>query len=306
VGQMLPARVRGLQVLVALTLTLSGLGFLPLGAQAAEPPPELGIGAKHYEACERLGGTVPGTRYHPGFRRMYQGIALSLPAFTFDMPVQDNKEGSWLFGASYGVIFVEPYHDASLLGDWNCIAPRTTQGMRWVMYFDKGRIELGHVPAEAFWLRLNYEVVEVEVEGRGERRKIPVFLYRAGWDPDSSISLWALTSGNLARELLTGQLQLGDAGRSRWGTSAGTTSLGVIIRSQETAGSSLGGGGMTLINGNHPFWTAGSRWASYSARACNVPWGSGIWSSPRLQRGHRGGSGSTPRVTCSLSCCSAW
>jgi hypothetical protein len=207
---MLPARVRGLQVLVALTLTLSGLGFLPLGAQAAEPPPELGIGAKHYEACERLGGTVPGTRYHPGFRRMYQGIALSLPAFTFDMPVQDNKEGSWLFGASYGVIFVEPYHDASLLGDWNCIAPRTTQGMRWVMYFDKGRIELGHVPAEAFWLRLNYEVVEVEVEGRGERRKIPVFLYRAGWDPDSSISLWALTSGNLARELLTGQLQLGD------------------------------------------------------------------------------------------------
>jgi hypothetical protein len=43
---MLPARVRGLQVLVALTLTLSGLGFLPLGAQAAEPPPELGLGAE--------------------------------------------------------------------------------------------------------------------------------------------------------------------------------------------------------------------------------------------------------------------
>ena len=208
-GQMLPARVGGLQVLVALTLTLSGLGFLPLGAQAAEPPPELGLGAKDYEACERLGGTLPQGRYDPAFRRMYQGIALSLPAFTFDMPVKDNKEGSWLFGAA-GVIFVEPYHDASLLGDWNCIAPRTTQGMRWVMYFEKGRIELGHVPAEAFWLRLNYEVVEVEVEGRGERRKIPVFLYRAGWDPDSSISLWALTSGNLARELLTGQLQLGD------------------------------------------------------------------------------------------------
>jgi hypothetical protein len=209
---MLPARVRGLQVLVALTLTLSGLGFLPLGAQAAEPPPELGIGAKHYEACERLGGTVPGTRYDLGFRHMYQGIALSLPAFTFDMPVQDNKEGSWLFGARYGVIFVEPYHDASLLGDWNCIAPRTTQGMRWVMYFDKGRIELGHVPAEAFWRPLNDKEVEVdvEVEVNGERRKIRVFLYRAGWDPDSSISLWALTSGNLARELLTGQLQLGD------------------------------------------------------------------------------------------------
>jgi hypothetical protein len=54
------------------------------------------------------------------------------------------------------------------------------------------------------------EEVEVEVEVHGERRKIRVFLYRAGWDPDSSISLWALTSGNLARELLTGQLQLGD------------------------------------------------------------------------------------------------
>lgn len=205
---MLPARVRGLQVLVALTLTLSGLGFLPLGAQAAEPPPELGLGAVAVEACGRLGGRVVLYR-EPAYGPMNQGTALSLPAFAFDMPVQDNKEGSWLFGARYGVIFVEPYHDASLLGDWNCIAPRTTQGMRWVMYFDKGRIELGHVPAEAFWRPLNDEEVEVEVEVHGER-KIRLFLFRAGWDPDSSISLWALTSGHLARELLTGQLQLGD------------------------------------------------------------------------------------------------
>lgn len=201
---MLPARVRGLQLLVALTLTLSGLGFLPLGAQGAEPPPELGLGAVADQACGRLGGRVPHPREPQG--TMEQGTALSLPAFTFDIPVVDNKEESWLFGARFGVIFVEPYHDASLLGYWNCIGPRTTQGMRWVMYFDKGRIELGHVPAEEFWLPIGNKEVEVEVDGQ----KIPLFLYRAGWDPDSSISLWALTSGNLAWELLTGQLQMGD------------------------------------------------------------------------------------------------
>ena len=205
---MLPARVRGLQLLVALTLTLSGLGFLPLGAEGAEPPPELGLGAVADLACGRLGGRVPHPREPQ--QAMNQGTALSLPAFTFDMPVLDNKEESWLFGARFGVIFVEPYHDASLLGYWNCIAPRTTQGMRWVMYFDKGRIELGHVPAEAFWLPIGNKEVEVEVEVDGEKIKIPLFLYRAGWDPDSSISLWALTSGNLAWELLTGQLQMGD------------------------------------------------------------------------------------------------
>jgi hypothetical protein len=44
----------------------------------------------------------------------------------------------------------------------------------------------------------------------GNDGRYRLFLYRAGWDPDSSISLWALTSGHLARELLTGQLQLGD------------------------------------------------------------------------------------------------
>ncbi|GBD15293.1 hypothetical protein HRbin26_00180 [bacterium HR26] len=199
---MLPARFRRLQVLAGLWLALSALSFLSPDTRAAEPPPELGLGAPGGDACERLGGRVPLPR--EGGPVMEEGTALSFPAFTFDTPVLDGKETSWLFGARYGITFVVPYHDANLLGDWSCFHPRTTQGMRWVMYFDKGRIELSHVPPEAFWLPIGEK--EVEVGGQ----QIPLSLYRAGWDPDSPLSLWALTAGQLARELLTGQLQVGD------------------------------------------------------------------------------------------------
>lgn len=209
------ARFRRLQVLAALWLAVSGLALLPVQAIEAEQPAQpvppgfqevlerLGVGVPYSsEECEQtMGGTVIPIHglIARGFYATFNTFAL--PALTFDAPVAQGLETSWLFGATtnqpgpFSMLYLEPYLEGEFVWmgcgsiDWPLLGEVTNRGARWVLYTDKGRLELP-------------TLLRPQVEHNGQ-----VFLYRYPWSPDAA---WSITAGLLARELLTGQLQVGD------------------------------------------------------------------------------------------------
>jgi len=175
--------------------------------------------------------------FTPGTRQL---ATLGIPALTFDNAVAAGVP--WNFGMVFGgllgqqrdpatALVLEPYREGVIVDQFSfafCCWDESTGpvpfswpypsptdpsvylGVRYVLYFEKGRVEMtqqhpmpsnvssgeGFFPDDPLW-RAVPELTQ---------RDPAHLFYRSRWLEHP----WALTAGQLARELLTGQLQVGD------------------------------------------------------------------------------------------------
>ncbi|WP_051914445.1 hypothetical protein [Thermorudis peleae] len=204
-------------------------GSPPVSLQPNQPVPPgfqgvldlIGLGMTLAQACHAAG--CGWLQPDPGRAQL---ITVGLPALVFDVPVAARRENSWFFGAllsRYSVesssspadeLFVEPYlegvikdyFDYGYPNNWpyrRADDPSKLLGARYVLYFEKGRLEITTGSASplsqdaAVWRTLDYPA-------KLEEHSLARFASRWHEAP------WAITSGLLAKELLTGQLQVGD------------------------------------------------------------------------------------------------
>ncbi|GBD21748.1 hypothetical protein HRbin28_02207 [bacterium HR28] len=142
-------------------------------------------------------GVTPGAICGPWLRPPHDPMALFLPLVAYDVPVAVGLETGWVFGSG-GFVRIEPYRE----GYAQLECPVSLVEARYVVYFDKGRVELPYGTLDTGWIPVG-------------RRQIPVrddvhdvAEYRSVWDPEHP-AWWIVTTGNLALELLSGQVEVG-------------------------------------------------------------------------------------------------
>ncbi len=128
--------------------------------------------------------------------------ALFHPLVAYDVPVATALETGWVFGSG-GYVQIEPYREG--YAQLECYATPRLVKARYVVYLDKGRIELPYGTLDTGWIPVGLRQIPT-LDGFGV---YDAGEYRSVWDPEHP-ARWIMTAGNLAQELFSGQVEVGN------------------------------------------------------------------------------------------------